>query len=483
MFFRLPPPIPATVKDTEELNKTFDKWKVIPQYGTSNYTSHTLLELIQTLVEMSPTFKAAMKDLNTYIFGRRVMVCSGMMAGLQSDVVELDFADQVEFDTWLKERNIKFRNVLKLSRRMNSHLEANSNTWLYVRRITSGDAIRYDMKVKHYKHVFYYPSQDIGQEFVLITKWITDKQKMEKFPPKILPVTKNGETIVWHNAGDGVQEAIIHIQKEDQDGESDYYSRSDLIPILTWLYVDFQVGNLNSKTSATEMISKKILAFQAPDPAAIEEEEQDEEVLEELVDNDIAVKVRKPSMFRRNMAILKELVTNLSAHPSLQKDGSKSASIAGLEYPHSGVPPTPIDLEMNRDTKHQEFQVEKAVRYICTVLGWSPELLGVQPTKTNLGGNLLYDLFTMKNEATVRPRANYFEDLWNDLFDQIKELDGAPAVFNDYGICFPDVIAEMIAKFKGDNKSANIGENPVRDSTIENSDNEDFNDSETDSSA
>ena len=168
MFFKLPPPIPATVKDTEELQKTFDKWQVIPQYGTSTHTSHSLLELIQTLVEMSPTFKAAMKDLNTYIFGRRVKICTGMMSGLQSEVVEIDFPDQLEFDAWLKERNIKLRNVLKLSRRMNSHLEVNSNTYLYVRRITSGDAIRYDMKVYHYKHVFYYPSEDIGQEFVLV---------------------------------------------------------------------------------------------------------------------------------------------------------------------------------------------------------------------------------------------------------------------------------------------------------------------------
>ena len=87
----------------------------------------------------------------------------------------------------------------------------------------------------------------------------------------------------------------------------------------------------------------------------------------------------------------------------------------------------------------------------------------VRQTKTNLGGNLLYDIFTMKNETTIRPKALEFEDLWNSVFNQIKERESADRTFQNYGIKFPDVITEMISRFKGNDSSADIGENPVRE--------------------
>ncbi len=371
----------------------------------------------------------------------------------------------MEYYNWLKSYNIDVRNVLKLSRRINTHLEMNSNSYLYLRRIEVGSTVRYEMRVEHFKHVIYRKSEDIGQEFVIISKFLNDEQKLNKFPPKILPVTLNGQDIVWQPAGNGVEEAIIHFKKEDQDGESDFYSRSDLIAILSWLYVDYQVGNLNSKIAATELITKKLLAFQAPDPSTLDldDDEDETDVLEQIGDNGRVGVRKEKDPFRRNMMQIKRLVTNLATHPTNLMDGGAAAAIAGVEYPYSGVAPEAIDLEMNRDTKHQEFQLDKAVANICMVMGWSPELLMYRQTKTNMGGNLLYDIFTVKNESTVRPRANTFEDFWNGIFDQIKARESAPSQFDQYGIQFPDVIQEMIDKFKGSGTSTNIGENPVRD--------------------
>jgi len=476
-LFKLDNPIPETVKDRDELTEAIRKWQGIPYYGTTESTSHTFLDLLSTLTEMSNTFRSCVNDMNKYIFGQRITFVKGDIPGMQTDVEELSSDAQLEYFNWLKERNISPRHVLQMSRRINWHLYVNGNSYLLIRRIEVGSTVRYEMKVIHYKHFMYRKSEDIGQEFGLISKFLDDPVMLEKHPPKILPVTLNGEAIVWENIKPGVEEAIIHFKKEDQDGESDFYARPDILSVLTWLYVDFQLGNLNSKVAATELITKKILAFQAPDPATVEEgDEEDEEILEELSEQGIAVKKRKNTQFHENMMVLKNLVTNISTHPTDTMGGRQASSIAGIQFPFSGQPPTAIDLEMNRDTTHQEFQLDKAVTCICANLGWSPELLMIRRTTTTLGGNLLYDIFTMKNESTIRPRANTFEDFWNGILEQIRERENAPRSFDGYGIRFPDVITEMIDRFKGTGGRADIGENPVRDQSIDDNGTEDTDD-------
>ena len=76
-------------------------------------------------------------------------------------------------------------------------------------------------------------------------------------------------------------------------------------------------------------------------------------------------------------------------------------------------------------------------------------MTSARQAKTNLGGNLLYDLFTMKNEATIEPRQGRFEDLINQILAQILERESGPADFQGYGLKFPDIITRMIEKFKG----------------------------------
>lgn len=451
MIFNLPNPIPETVKDPADIIAFFDQYRVVPYYGLDESTSHTMLDLLQTLTSLSPTYKSVTKDIVFYTFGSNAEIVGRARPGISLEPVELSPEEQIRYQAWLSERNITTRNLIKAFRRIDLHQEASGNAYLVIRRIQVGETTRYDFMVPHYKHCAYLAPRETDPEpfdFLIISKFLGDIEKMKKFPPTVLAATQEGERITWNTTDQANEEkAVIHFKKENHDDESDYYARPDILSVLTWLYTEYQLGTQSSKVSATDLITKIILAFQAPDPNTMPEEDPDDD-LPEIGANGWIGKGSK-DYFERNMMVLKQLTSNLGRHPAAQDYGDAAASIAGVEYPFSGVPPTSIPLDMNRDTTHHQWQSDQAIGHICQVLRWAPELTSVRQTKTNLGGNLLYDIFTMKNETVINPKQERYQDSINDILAQILERDGGPSEFDNYGFQFPDIISEMIEKFKG----------------------------------
>lgn len=451
MIFSLPNPIPYSVKDVDQLQRFIKKYQIIPYYGTEENASHSFLDLLTTLTTLSPTFTGVASDLAWYTFGQNVSIVGRSRPGLASEITELDYNEQVRFDDYLAGLNIRLVKILKLCHELDYHLNVTGNAYLHIRRINVGGTTRYEMSVEHYKHCAYLVSQDIGEQFLIVSKFLGDDQRMQKFPPLVLRATQMDENIKWTSIGRGVEDAIIHLKRGTYSDESDYYARPHIISVLTWLYTDFQIGNLASKVAATELVSKMLLAFQAQDPNTL----PDDDPVQVEYNGNGKIGKQEVDMFKRNMLTLKELTSNLGRHPSQLGTGEAAAVFAGVEYPYGSVPPTPIPLELNRDTKHQVFQYDSAKTAICSALRWSPELIAARPTTTTLGGNLLYDIFTMRNVTTINPRQTYFEDFWNNIFAQVLEREGS-SDFRNYGIKFPEVITQMIEQLKGD--TASVGQ-------------------------
>lgn len=421
----------------------FRKYGIIPYYGTMEETSHQFLDLLTTVTSLSPTFGAVMRDLKEYTFGLNLEIVGRAIPGLAMETEELDASEQMRYALFLSERNIMLPMIRKTSKRLDQHLNVCGNAYLRIKRVRVGGTTRYYFEVPHYKHVAYLQSKDAGNRFLVISKFLGNETLMGKYPPTVLLATPAGETLQWTNTGRGVDEAVVHIKIDSDEDESDYYARPDILEVLTWLYVDFQLGNLNSKIAATDLISKKIIAFQAPDPNSIPYEDDD---LEELNANGV-VGGKKVDQFQANMLQLKQLVTNLAGHPSTLGPGQVAAAIAGIEYPYGEHPPTTIDLEINRDTAYHTWQNDTAAAKICSTMGWAPELSAMRQAKSTLGGNLLYDMFAMKNTSTIKPRQIFFQDLWNGIIGEITADQGGD--FPNYGIEFPDVIGSMMESLQG----------------------------------
>ena len=120
----------------------------------------------------------------------------------------------------------------------------------------------------------------------------------------------------------------------------------------------------------------------------------------------------------------------------------ESKTLAGIEYPHGGRPPTAIPLAINRDVKYSDFQIDKASSYVYSIHGWDKQLNGFEPARSNIGGNIIIDLFITKNTGTILPLQNDWCEIWAEILVEIAgqtEYQGQV-----YTLKFPNLIDELV---------------------------------------
>ena len=441
-------PIPRSVDD-EKLFKFIRKYGIIPYYGSTDETSHKFLDLQMSLTSLSPSYVACMSDLTSYTFGQNISIVGRTIPGLSDEPVDLERSAKENYLNFLADLNISLLGVIARLKKVLRYDKDNGNAYIHLKRVTVGGSTKYFIKTPHYKHVAYLESKDPGLEFIIISKHLMKpdaEQLLKKYPPTILRATRYGEdlSLKWDPTGDGVEEAVLHIANDEHNDEADVYGRPKTNSVLSWLYTDFEIGNLNAKISTSEVVSKKILAFQAPDPRTLPIDTDKEGTAVELnAAGKIGGKVKKEDYFQRNLRVLREITTNLGTTETV-------AGFGAIEYPYGDKPPETIDLELNRDTKHHQWQLETASSEICGALQWAAELTNIRQAKANIGGNMYYDLFTTKNTTTIKPLQVWLENIYNFVLSQICEKEGADQEFKNYGIQFPDTISDMIKEFKGD---------------------------------
>jgi hypothetical protein len=443
--FTIKNPVPVTVRDKEDLKNFFQELEIVPYYGTVEASSQSVLMLINDLCELSPTFQAYRRDINAYVFGLKIDFIGDTLPGISVDNTELSQQEIINYASYLGGLGLPAPKLIKLSRRIDQFLDICGNAFLWVKRSRLNGRASYWFSVPHFLHVGYSRQAEglFGENKVaLISPYIGDKQKILEHGYDLVRVTREGEELKWGMNEDGIEETLIHITREENNSRSVYYERSPLISLLPWLYVDYEIGVLTSKIAATDIITKKILAFEGQDPNTIPMTSGEVKDI-----NNVGQIGRKDvDYFTRNMMILRELTTNLGNHANApgQMNGEqmkKAANVlAGVEYPYGSKAPEQIDLEVNRDVKYQDWQVNQASAVICGRLGWNNTLLGFREAKANIGGNVLKDLFVLANIRTVRPKQNEIATIWDNLLLQLKENEQ----FAGYGVRFGDVIGEIL---------------------------------------
>lgn len=443
--FTIKNPVPVTVRDKEDLRNFFQELEIVPYYGTVEASSQSVLMLINDLCELSPTFQAYRRDINAYVFGLKIDFIGDTLPGVSVDNTELSPQEIINYASYLGEIGIPAPKLIKLSRRIDQFLDICGNAFLWVKRSRLNGQAAYSFSVPHFLHVGYSRQAEglFGEDKIaLISPYIGDKQKILEHGYDLVRVTPEGEELRWGMNEDGIEETLIHITRQENNSRSSYYERSPLISLLPWLYVDYEIGVLTSKIASTDIITKKILAFEAQDPNTIpmlDGQVKDVNNIGEIGRKDV-------DYFTRNMMILRELTTNLGSHANAPgqmtgEDAKKAAHVlAGIEYPYGSKAPEQIDLEVNRDVKYQDWQVNQASAVICGRLGWNNTLLGFREAKANIGGNVLKDLFVLANIRTIKPKQTEIAMIWDNLLLQLKEGEQ----YAGYSIRFGDVVGEIL---------------------------------------
>ena len=436
MFFNLENPIPEEVRDKNKILLNFFKdHKVIPHYGTYERPSHRFLRLLEDLTQLSGAWRNILAARQRYTFGGKIRIVQRGVPGLEIEMEEVAPEQQVEFVEALGRIGLTLPAINRINRELDKHIEKCGNAWLRVRRVREGEATAWRWDVIHFLHAVYILSEDEGEEFIVYSRCLGDFETTIEEPEyKVYRVTPEGEELRWAEDEDGTEVAVMHLWgSEDNSAEGSYYNRSPQIGNLTWLYVDFQTGNHVSKVSAADFVTRVLLAIEGADPQTLRKIQSDDKFRDAFVEAG---------------RVVREAYTSMSTKNNRLGPKEDQSVVELIEYPNGGKPPTAINLPVNADPKYLDWQDGKAVDKIAASLGWDVILTSYRQANANLGGNLLYDTFVLKNQETIKPRQRYFEQIWNGLISQSLEWQGMGEPFVSMGIEYPDTIAEILAEIK-----------------------------------
>lgn len=421
-MFKLQSPIQKAVRDPKKVSKFFEDFKLVPYYGAGAQTSHAYLQLFTDLNKLSPSASACKSDLSLYAFDGDLDVVIRTEPGLADEAKKISKSEKAAYIEAIKSIGLNFSTVRSITKDSQNNYWDTGNKYVHCKIIRINNVDKVVLTVIDPLHFMYlWTEPDEPRTCIISDIW--DANKWQEKRPKMCRVFPN-----WTEGTErGVSETVFHFQTGI--GESDWYSEPKDLASMYWKFSEFSMGNLYSKISSTEVVSKGILVTEAQ---ASEENEKD------------SVDIR-----RRNF---EEKVKTIRAVTTNEGDQGKSSSVAVLEVPYAGPDRTPmkpawLPLELNRDTQNHSFVVTEASAKIYAGLNWSPELSGYTRSAGGIGSEILINLFKIKNQTSVKKLQQQGTEELDVIFSAIWTKLGKENL-NQYSIVFPDNIAQLIKSLR-----------------------------------
>ena len=422
MVFGLVNPIQEAVRNEKYLNEIFEKYEIIPYYGEGEEGSHTMLRLIYDLTSLSPSHTACKNDISTWAFGSGVDIIPVRTARVRRNEEELLSEEEKDrFEEELADIGIGLSGVIDITKVMYDNYQDSGNIYLFVRMSRVNSTWRVKIEPVHYRNAAIKRSKS-GKANRIITTEYWEEDYWQKKRPFLSFRSDIHQAFVWaEKRGGNVLETIVHIRRQS-DG-SPYYGRPSILPALESMFVEHQGQSKDCKIAGSELVAKKIITMQEPPPG------RQVKPHTEL----------KKGPYKDPVQILAESIRKLTTN-----EGEEAKSLALISYPQGSNAPGSIDLDLNRDTAFDQHMVDKHSSYIYALHGWDKQLTGFSPVKSNIGGNVLLDLFTVKNYATVMPEQRFYENIWGRLFTEIGKITNPGQEMRT--IKFPNLIDEVVDK-------------------------------------
>src|SRR5690606_32608646 len=199
-----------------------------------------------------------------------------------------------------------------------------------------------------------------------------------------------------------------------------WYGKPDDMANMFFKFNEFQEGNLHSKITSTEVVSKGFLAIKAAPP---EEDEDDSEETKELE-------------FKETVNTLRGVMTQQGTH-------GESQSMAVFQY-DGDQQPLWVPLEVNRDAKYHQFVLDNAVSEIYAGFHWAKGLTGFAKTNAGIGSETLINLLIVKNEPVIKKTQQRSSHELDIVLHGIWDFIGGHEDVKGMSIVFPELIADLI---------------------------------------
>ena len=413
-MLKLKNPIPRLQNDPQRVRKLFEKFGIIPYYGGSQRSSHSVLRLFFDLCKNSPSHRACIRDKCEYSFGAGVQFAEKSVPGLyvEEDSNPTDLQQTLDsFENY----GVKLTSIIEESKAMLRSEYESGNIWLWIKLVNVAGEWRIKWNCVDYLNAALLKTEFGEPRKVVITdSW--DEQWWAITPPDVISVSTI-EEFNWDEVEDGF-ETVLHVKNEG----SIYYGRPIIESILEWLFVEFSYGGLTAKISSTEIVSKNVIAIE-DEPASIGEEEKE----------------------RDSVAELGKTMRKLT---SAEGDYGDVHSLGIFSYPQGVEKPTVLKFDVNRDHEYQEKALNQASSIIHAVHGWDKVISGMEKASSGIGSEMITNAFMRVNVGTIQPIQSKYSSIWNSVLQSAYEVMEDSTEIK--GIGFASLADLMIQKINND---------------------------------
>ena len=259
ILFELKDPIPEEIKDTTELSKVIQDYKLVPYAGSDTHTGHSTLAWYNMLAKISPTNGGAIEKLAKYAVGGRAMFTRSESQDydIGEESQPLTKAEKIGYQEAIT-TFIEFEGgVREYHRRMTKEYKRNGNAWVEMSVANVSGQVRIHLRCIEQTNVMYKKAEADEMRVAAISPIWTDNY-LRSHPPSIIPVFPN-----FRKEGN-VQKTLFHLKNGGR-----WYGRPDSQSADLYKYREVQDAMYIVKQAANNFTGQLIIEVEddGQDPA------------------------------------------------------------------------------------------------------------------------------------------------------------------------------------------------------------------------
>ena len=397
-------PIPAEIKDPKEFRQTFGKNAFIPYAGADNYSSHGLLNWLNSMRFLSPTHGSCIESIKSYAFPGYLDIVKvphlSLDLGIGFDPEEVSTDSKKSFAEFIAE-NVDLGNHKSLLEIIHSNYDSysdNGNYWLEVVNVDVGGVKKSSIHYHPAETVCYFAT-DNKQPRVAGISLSWDYNYIQENPPRQVPVYP------YVKESNGVQRTLIHIK----NGNYIWYGRPAWMSSFMYVYREFQDANYLIKQAANNFIGQIFIEIEDADPESNSIQGENEAAQEAGFDN-VADRVRQ----------------NFTAQ------ADKPQTVMMTNRPHGARPAFVYQFKPNTSEQFYKVSAEIAEMKIIRAHQWSKRFLGENQTQ-GFSANVFIDELKVKETGVLAAHRMKASEGLNLALDLIIKFHGL-SEFENFGV-------------------------------------------------
>lgn len=406
-------PIPEEIKDTDELSKVFEDWKLVPYAGRDGKTGHSLLIWYAMLAQLSPTNAACISKICSYVVGSKAVFerAEDPEYNPGNEAQPLSIAEKTAYESALKEVVTFEGGVRKFHKSLFASMKRNGNGFVEVAISTINGQTKAVVKYLKTTSVLYKVVSPGDIQAVAISP-VWESNYLKKHTPRVVPIAPN-----FVDDG-GVKRAVFHLK----EGDNFWYGRPDSMGGDIYKYREVQDSLYLVKQSAANFVGQLII-----------EVEDDDSGSSPAIDNEDA----KRSGFSSFADRLEQNHTQKGTDPQ---------AVMVTARPIGSKPMFVFQVQPNTNENWYKETGEQARQIIIMNHGITQRFMGLD-VSNGLASDAFVSDYVMNVEPTINDLRSTLMAFTNGILDTIWQFAGMEEM-SLYSLDFQSPIQSQIKQYK-----------------------------------